>query len=171
MAQHPVGASSPPGRHSAATARERAPMSTHITSETILEAFEEQGLRHTRPRRLIALRLAELAAGGQDFATDDLWHALQRADPTLGRATVYRAVDILVERGLLDRVAFSDGSHRYRMCSERHHHHLTCTHCHRIVEVDACLPSAILAAIAERADFAVEGHTIEIFGRCAACRE
>ena len=145
-------------------------MATHITPETILEAFEEQGLRHTRPRRLIALRLAELAAGGEDFATDDLWHTLQREDPSLGRATVFRAVDILVERGILDRVAFADGSHRYRVCSERHHHHLTCTRCHRIVEVDACLPGAILAAIAERAGFAVEGHTIEIFGRCAACR-
>ena len=147
-------------------------MSHTVTSEAILEAFEEQGLRHTRPRRLIAQRLAELAADGAEFATDDLWRALQQDDATLGRATVYRAVDVLVERGILDRVAFADGSHCYRVCGgERHHHHLTCTHCHRIIEVDACLPHAVLSAIAARADFAVEGHTIEIFGRCAACRE
>jgi Fe2+ or Zn2+ uptake regulation protein len=145
-------------------------MSNQVTTETILEAFEEQGLRQTRPRRLIAQRLADLAADGADFTTDDLWRALQHDDPTLGRATVYRAVDVLVERGLLDRVAFADGSHRYRMCGERHHHHLTCTRCHRIIEVDACLSHAVLSAIAARADFAVEGHSIEIFGRCAACR-
>lgn len=145
-------------------------MSKPVTTETIIEVFAEQGLRHTRPRLAIAQRLAELAARGEDFAVDDLWHALQRDDPALGRATVYRAVDVLAARGLLDRIAFADGSHRYRLCGERHHHHLTCTQCHRIVEVEACLPRAMLAAIAAQADFAVEGHTIEIFGRCATCR-
>jgi Fur family ferric uptake transcriptional regulator len=145
-------------------------MPVSVTVETILETFETMGLRNTHPRRLIAQKLAQMAATSHEFATDDLWHELQELDPQIGRATVFRAVDVLVQQGMLDRVSFADGTHRYRVCSDTHHHHLTCTQCHRVLEVDACLPNVILSAIAEQTNFAVEGHSIEIFGRCAACR-
>src|SRR5256885_6040822 len=51
----------------------------------------------------------------------------------------------LVDMGLLDRIEFADGTHRYRVCGGTHHHHLTCTHCHRVVEIDICLPQEQLA--------------------------
>ena len=143
-----------------------------VTTETILRTFDAAGLRSTRPRRLIARRLAELAGATRDFATEDLWHELQRIDPRLGRATVYRAVETLVERGVLDRVEFADGTHRYRVCrATAHHHHLTCTLCHRVVEVDVCLPQEQVSSIASDTDFAIDGHSVELFGRCAACRD
>lgn len=141
-----------------------------VTSATILQTFEQMGLRTTRPRRLIAERLAELACSSGDFATDDLWHELQQVDPQIGRATVFRAVDLLVEQGLLDRVTFPDGSHRYRVCGAEHHHHVICTRCHRAVEVAACLPDEALAAIAAATDFTVQGHSVEIFGLCPQCQ-
>jgi Fur family ferric uptake transcriptional regulator len=141
------------------------------TAEDIVKAFEAMGLRHTRPRLLIAQKVAEFAASGHDFATDDLWHELQQADPQLGRATVFRAVDILAEHGILDRVTFADGTRRYRACAgASHHHHVTCTACHRVVEIDVCLPPEAMAVIARQTDFALEGHSVELFGRCPACR-
>ena len=143
-----------------------------VTSETILRTFEAAGLRSTRPRRLIARRLAELASTTRDFATEDLWHELQRVDPRLGRATVYRAVETLVERGVLDRVEFADGTHRYRVCGRTaHHHHLSCTLCHRVIEVDVCLPQEQVSSIASDTNFAIDGHSVELFGRCAQCRD
>ncbi|MGH2517392.1 MAG: Fur family transcriptional regulator [Ktedonobacterales bacterium] len=141
-----------------------------VISARILALFESMGLRNTRPRRLITERLAALACSGADFTAHDLWRAVQADDPHLGRATVYRAVDILVSQGFLDRVSFADGTHRFRMCGSRHHHHITCTRCQRVVEVDTCLPAEMLAAISARTDFALEGHSLELFGRCAACR-
>lgn len=142
-----------------------------VTAPEILAAFERMGLRNTRPRRLIASKLAQLAAHGEEFATEDLWHALQQKDPGLGRATVFRTVDALLEQGVVDRVEFADGTRRYRVCGGTlHHHHLTCVQCHRVVEVDACLPPELLATIASNADFALEGHSLELFGRCASCR-
>lgn len=137
----------------------------------ILTLFESMGLRNTRPRRLIAERLALLARSDTDFTAQDLWREVQAEDPHLGRATVYRAVDILVSQGFLDRVSFADGTHRFRMCGSRHHHHITCTRCQRVVEVDTCLPAELLAAITARTNFALEGHSLELFGRCAACRD
>ncbi len=142
-----------------------------VTTQDILEAFERRGLRNTRPRRAIAEKLAQMAQQGADFATEDLWRTLQHDDGRLGRATVFRAVDTLLDQGLLDRVEFADGVRRYRVCGgAAHHHHLTCTQCHRVVEVEVCLPPETLSAVATAADFALEGHSIELFGRCPACR-
>jgi Fur family transcriptional regulator, ferric uptake regulator len=140
-------------------------------TDAILAVFEAQGLRNTRPRRLIAEQLAALAAARSDFTAQDLWHELQALDPHLGRATVYRAVDVLLGQGLLDRISFADGTHRFRLCGVTHHHHLTCTQCQRVVEISACLPPELLAAISATTDFAIEGHSVELFGRCSACRE
>jgi Fur family transcriptional regulator, ferric uptake regulator len=143
-----------------------------ITTEAILDTFGTVGLRNTRPRRLIAQRLAELAARGEDFATDDLWQSLQQQDPQLGRATVFRAVDVLVEHGVLDRVTFADGTHRYRVCGPgAHHHHVICNVCHRVVEINMCLTPELLAAIERSTNFTLEGHSVELFGRCADCRQ
>lgn len=145
-----------------------------VTAETIRAAFDRMGARNTRPRRLIGDWLARLADEERDFATDELWHDLQQEDLRIGRATVFRAVDDLVAEGVLDRVEFGDGTHRYRVCGaateRRHHHHLTCVQCRRVVEIDACLSPETLAAIASTADFSLERHSLELFGRCAACR-
>lgn len=144
--------------------------STSLTTQAIESAFAARGLRNTRPRRIIARRLAELAAQGEDFSTDELWQDLLESDTQLGRATVFRAVEVLVEQGVLDRVSFADGRHRFRACGGAHHHHLTCTKCHRVVEIDMCLTPESLSAVERSTHFALEGHRLELFGRCADCR-
>lgn len=140
------------------------------TRTRILALFEAKGLRSTQPRRLIAERIADWADHSTDFTAQDLWHELQASSPHLGRATVYRAVDVLLGAGLLDRVPFADGTHRYRACGAAHHHHLTCTQCQRVIEVDTCLPPDLLNAISAKTHFTIEGHSLELFGRCPACQ-
>ncbi|WP_420917117.1 Fur family transcriptional regulator [Dictyobacter halimunensis] len=88
----------------------------------------------------------------------------------IGRATVFRAVDKLVAKGLLDRIDFADGTHRYRVCGDHHHHHLTCSSCHRVVEFDFCLPADQIARIGAQTNFEIEGHALSLFGLCEQCR-
>ena len=141
-----------------------------MIAEKIYAAFDEVSQRSTRPRRLIAERLVELAVEGEDFTTDDLWQELRQAEPKMGRATVFRAVEKLVDLGILNRIEFADGTHHYRVCDGTHHHHLTCTQCHRVVEIDACLPREQLSAIGKQTNFEIEGHSLALFGRCEQCR-
>ncbi|TMD63337.1 MAG: transcriptional repressor [Chloroflexi bacterium] len=142
-----------------------------VIADKIYAAFEEVSQRNTRPRKLIAERLVELAKSGTDFTIDDLWQELREGEPHLGRATVYRSVEMLVNAGLLDRIEFADGSHHYRVCgANRHHHHLTCICCHRVVEVDICLPVDQFAAIGNQTNFDIESHSLTLFGRCGDCR-
>src|SRR5262245_6752415 len=92
-----------------------------MITEKIFAVFDQECQRNTRPRRVIAERLAELARSGGDFSMDDLWQDLRQKEPRLGRATVYRSVEMLVHAGLLDRIEFSDGTHRYRVCGGDEH--------------------------------------------------
>src|SRR5437763_12887133 len=108
-----------------------------MIADHIYAAFDEMSRRSTRPRKLIAERLIELASSGADFTVEDLWQELRQAEPRIGRATVYRAVETLAQKGLLVRIEFADGTHHYRVCGgSYHHHHLTCTQCRRVVDID-----------------------------------
>jgi len=137
----------------------------------ISSVFARAGMRSTRQRRLIAEALAGVAARNSDFSTEDLWIRLRQEDHTIGRATVYRAVDLLLEGGVLDRVALPDGTTTHRVCGGGHHHHVTCTQCRRIVAVDACLPREVVRAVSQSTDFEIDGHALELYGRCATCRQ
>jgi Fe2+ or Zn2+ uptake regulation protein len=142
-----------------------------VFAEKIYAAFDEVSQRNTRPRKLIAERLIDHENRGEDFTVEDLWQELRQVEPRIGRATVYRAVEKLVSRGLLSRIEFADGTHHYRVCGgSAHHHHLTCTHCHRVVDIDLCLPPSQFATIGEQEDFVIEGHELTLFGRCRNCR-
>jgi Fe2+ or Zn2+ uptake regulation protein len=138
--------------------------------ERIMAIFEAAGMRNTKQRRIIAERLATLGANGTDFVTQDLWKDLQIDDPGIGRATVFRAVELLHREGVVDRLARADGTHRYRLCRVEHHHHVTCVACQRVVEVETCLPPELLSTVASATNFTIEGHALELFGRCPECR-
>ena len=141
-----------------------------LSAESVLDLFGRLGLRNTRPRRLIAMKLAELAHQNTEFAVQDFWNELQVLDPGIGRATVFRTVEVLIENGVLDRVPAGGGTHRYRVCGTAHHHHVRCSQCQRVVETDACIPAEMLAAVADATDFAIEGHSLELVGRCPDCQ-
>ncbi|EFH83159.1 Fur family transcriptional regulator [Ktedonobacter racemifer] len=141
-----------------------------MIAQTIYTAFDRAGQRITRPRRLIADRLAELAASGADFSLDDLWHDLREQDPHFGRATLYRSIEVLVNQGLLDRITYADGSHRYHVCHDNTHYHLTCVQCRRFVEVDLDVSVEQFASVCHQTNFSLEGLTLTLFGRCARCR-
>ncbi len=141
-----------------------------ITADIILNAFRRKGLRITGPRRTLARLLVETP--GSEFTIEQLWDMVLARNPDIGRATVFRAVEILQELGLLDRVEYADGTHRFRFCHDagRHHHHITCSVCGKVSEVETCLSAEQIARVERLADFAIEGHRLEFFGRCASCR-
>jgi Fur family transcriptional regulator, ferric uptake regulator len=138
-----------------------------MIAEKIDTAFDEVSQRKTYARRLIAKCLIERARLGTDFTIEDLWQELRQVEPQIGRATVYRSIEMLVKRELLTRIEFADGTYHYHVCDRsEHHHHLTCTQCHRVVDIASCLSAEQAAAIENQANFVIDGHALTLFGRC-----
>jgi Fur family transcriptional regulator, ferric uptake regulator len=137
----------------------------------ITAAFHQFSERTTQPRQVIARSLIRLGKSGTAFSAEDLIRGLHRSNPRIGRATVYRSIEKLVQMKVIDRIDFADGTHYFRLCgSESHHHHLACTKCHRVIDLDFCLDEEQLATIGRKESFSIEDHAITLFGLCKECR-
>ena len=135
-------------------------------------AFNEFSERSTTQRQEIANRILAFGKSGESFTAEMLLSQLRKKYPGIGRATVFRVMDNLYRISLLDRIDFADGERRYSLCNrEGHHHHLACNVCHKIVEIDLCLPSNDIERIGEAKGFKIDNHEIPLFGECNRCRK
>jgi Fur family ferric uptake transcriptional regulator len=143
-----------------------------ITAQQMQAAMEAAGLRVTRPRQALVEQIAGWARDGKDFTSETLWHSVQEQAPWVGRATVFRTIEVLAELGFLDRISFVDGTERYHAVAPgTHHHHLTCERCRQVVPIDVCISPDLLEQVAQQTGFTVSGHRMELFGRCPKCQE
>jgi Fe2+ or Zn2+ uptake regulation protein len=135
-------------------------------ANALVDALEDAGCRMTEPRRAVA----DMIAGREGhFTAADLVDEARTAHPGLGRATVFRALDLFASLHLVERVDLPDGEHAYVACEPAHHHHAICTRCGRSLDVDDRGLAEVLGQIGGRAGFRVTSHRLEIFGLCAAC--
>jgi Fur family transcriptional regulator, ferric uptake regulator len=142
------------------------------TVKDILAALAKRGLRPTIARNAIVEQVVVLGKAEDGFTCDELVQALKHERSETGRATVFRTIDILRTYGFLDRIAFFDGAERYHLAEPgKHHHHLTCVHCHRVVDIEECpLPNEV-SEIADHAGFSLSAHRLDLFGCCQDCRK
>src|SRR5438552_10884178 len=129
---------------------------------SVIQQMEEKGHRVTAPRLAV---LAAAADAGDQFSAEDIAQHL----PRIGRATVFRNLKLLVDMGVLCRVLLDDGNLRYRWSRSGHHHHLVCAECGAVQDFTACDVADLVREFAERTQFTVEGHWLEVYGRCGRC--
>lgn len=134
-------------------------------ADWIVRRLADAGERMTGPRALVVRTLADQTGvvNPEALANDLHPHGV-------GRATVYRTLDLLERHGMVTRVHV-EGCHGYTLCDEGHHHHLLCSDCHAVLPIDATGVEAEIRRLAERLHFRVETHTLEFAGVCQACQE
>lgn len=66
-----------------------------ITAQQMQAAMEAAGLRVMRPRQALVEQIAAWACDGKDFTSETLWHSVQEQAPWVGRATVFRTIEVL----------------------------------------------------------------------------
>jgi len=122
--------------------------------------------RSTWQRRAVS---AELQASEDFRSAQDIHDALRRGDDKVGLATVYRALQAMVESGEVDVVKTDGGEAVYRRCSSAHHHHLVCRSCGSTVEISGPAVERWADAVAAEHGFHDVSHTLEFFGTCPEC--
>ncbi len=132
--------------------------------------LHEHGLRATHSRIAIARLL---------FATEvpltlaEIQEKLARASCDF--ATVFRFVSLLEEKGLVERVAWVDGTTRHeirdRDGTHHHHHYLICRTCHKIEPLDQCVVESFETRIARERGYASVSHSLQLSGVCPACQK
>ena len=135
--------------------------------ETIIEALRQAGYKITTARRIA---ISVLHDAGGHLTAPELVDAVQMREPSIGRSSVYRTLDLLTTLGLVQVSTLGGTTTTYILTPAGHHHHIVCLKCRRTVEFDECLVGEFEQQLADRVDFHVEGHLLEIYGVCAQCR-
>jgi Fur family transcriptional regulator, ferric uptake regulator len=119
--------------------------------------------RSTKQRDAVATYLSQET---NFLSAQQVYADLRRRGNTIGLATVYRALQALVEEESVDALRTDDGEVAYRWCSSGHHHHLVCRDCGRTVEVAGPAVERWATRVADEHGFRDVSHTLEIFGTC-----
>lgn len=131
--------------------------------ETIIEQLGRLGYRATAPRReVVAIVLDQ----SRPFTAEQI----VALAPGIGRATVYRTLEILASIDVVHRLLKSGGFPSYVVGQPGHHHHLVCSNCARVIEFSECPVDELVHELAERTDFEISTHHLEITGICPACQ-
>lgn len=121
------------------------------------------GYRVTQPRRRFIEKILA-------FETCFSAEALHAGEPTVGRATVFRSLTVLLRAGIICQVVMEDGAIVYRVSDDgAHHHHLVCVDCDLVEEFTSDLLETTLAQAGAVRGYQVTAHRFEIYGRCGRC--
>ncbi|MBU1007004.1 MAG: transcriptional repressor [Candidatus Omnitrophica bacterium] len=99
--------------------------------------------------------------------------------PTLGLATVYRNLELLVRIGLVWKFDVGDDKTRYEIAQwsrETHHHHLICKKCNSVIDYSESIDNErdFLREreknLSRKYNFKIENHCIDFFGLCSKCK-
>jgi Fur family transcriptional regulator, ferric uptake regulator len=131
------------------------------------EHHHEKGMRMTQQRSMI---LEFLLAAKRHVGMDEIYQALRGRG--IGRVTVFRALKMLEECKLVDRVSSVDGKPRFEVKYDRpHHDHLICVECGAIREVQWPQIEKIQEKKCKDLGFLPVFHRHEVFGRCPQCQK
>ena len=149
--------------------------------ENILHRLEDSGYRLTGSRLQL---LDTLLTHVEGFTAEELVSEAQGApssesaslrgrEPSgrigrTGRATVYRTIRLLVDQGVLCKLAMDSGAPRYTLSGMAHHHHLVCVACGGVREFRETVIERALRHLEEDGDEIV-GHRIEVYVLCPTC--
>jgi len=138
-----------------------------MEQDDVMRRLEERRHQETPQRRAI---LTALMKQHTAVTPRELHLALREEQPAIGQATVYRTLELLVEVGAASRFLQDNNESKYVYCSPRHHHHLVCTRCGRVEDLDGCLLSRLGPMLEQQTLYQITGHAITLYGYCADCK-
>lgn len=138
------------------------------TTEQFSRDLREVGLKVTRAR----LRLLQaLSVAKHPISVEKIYQSLGKLKPDM--ATVYRALKDLQLSGLIKQIDFQHGHAHYEYAKDVDHHHLICTKCNRVEDIENCDIDPLISKTLKRSKYfdSQQYHNFEIFGVCKKCQK
>ncbi len=106
------------------------------------------------------------------FTADHIYQETLKIDSGIGIATVYRTIRLLVNCGILLEQTFGEkkGFFEINEIDSRHHDHLICNSCGKIIEFHCDIIENDKQRIAGQYQFKIDSHKLEIYGTCSKCQ-
>jgi Fur family peroxide stress response transcriptional regulator len=144
------------------------PVCAPVADADVRRALEGAGWRYTRQRAAV---FAYLHATQSHPTAEQVFAAVRRQLPNISLATVYKALEALVDARLANRIAGDHGPTRYDGRSEPHYH-LRCQHSGEVIDLPLSYDPALLDKLdpqlkemLRQQGFEITGHRLELVGR------
>lgn len=140
------------------------------TEQQVFDHYiRSSGLKETAQRKIV---LDAFLKTEKHVSVRDLYFIICKRECKVGYATVHRTMKLFADCGLAREVMFDDGISRFEhLYRHRHHHHLVCTRCRKVIEFTSNLIDKEEKTILKRHGFQLQSHRYEIFGLCRECRK
>jgi Fur family transcriptional regulator, ferric uptake regulator len=148
-----------------------------INSAGWREQLSRAGVRLTTSREIVANILHDTQ---RHLSAEDIFIRAVQINPSIGLTTVYRALELFTDTGIVQRFDFGDGKARYELASDpqnsEHHHHLICIKCKKIINYDDFVEEELELmkktenALSKKHHFKIMHHIIHFYGICDHCR-
>lgn len=144
-----------------------------MPDDAVVDRFVAYLRQHNLPVTAQRLAIAEvLLSSDRHLSAEEVASELERRGRKVGTATVYRAIDTLVESGLVVERDFGEGFRRFEPARDiPHHEHLVCTQCGKVEEFRDERLERMTTIIAESRGFARQRHRLVIHGICRDCQQ
>ncbi|MCE2465646.1 MAG: transcriptional repressor [Dehalococcoidia bacterium] len=133
-----------------------------VVRPNIMAVLEDRGYRSTNSRRSIVHILEDKGSG---FTAEEIGREL----PSVGRATIFRTLKLLLEMGVICRLNLPDGPPKYSLSRVEHHHHTVCVVCGNVGEFRAATIERLMRTLSNEIPGDVIGHRIELYITCDLC--
>jgi len=134
----------------------------------LIAALRQQGCRMTPQREII---VEAIAHSGRHMTAEEVLEIVRQKTSAVNIATVYRTLDLLVEKGLATRADLGEGRVVYATVRHGPHIHLVCRRCGRVLEADAALLAPLTDALREEYHFCCDTGHLALYGLCEACNQ
>ncbi len=139
-----------------------------LTENRVAGILRQKGYKLT-PQRHAILRV--IASQTDHLSPEAIHEKTREYRLGVGLVTVYRTLEILDRLNLVCRVHSGDGCRDYVMRRpDGHHHHLVCSDCGRAVDFTHCDLGALEDRLSRETGFEIQGHLLELYGKCDNCR-
>ena len=137
-----------------------------VAERDVREKFRQSGYTLTSQRRAVLDALKEYK--GHPSA-EELYLAVKKKNPKVALGTVYQALSVLEEIGLIGAKHWAESPVRYDLNTEPHHD-IRCTRCGAVEEIPGVDLGDVQDAVRENTPYEVTGTTLVIEGVCPSCR-
>jgi Fe2+ or Zn2+ uptake regulation protein len=127
--------------------------------------FRERGVQVTA-QRLAVLRAV---SANPHTTAESIAEAARGEIGAISRQSVYDALSLLVDKGLIRRIQPAGSPARYEDRVGDNHHHLICRSCGRMVDVDCAVGAAPCLTAADDLGFEITEAEVIYWGRCPEC--
>ncbi|RKD27914.1 Fur family transcriptional regulator, ferric uptake regulator [Caminicella sporogenes DSM 14501] len=141
------------------------------SAEKLKDILKEKGYKLTPQRRAVLDTI--INNQGKHLSTEEVYDYVKKNCPEIGLATVYRTLQLLDDLGIITKINLDDGCARYELninSDDHQHHHLICTKCGAIIEVEVDLLDHLEAEIEKNYKFEIKDHKVKFFGLCSKCQ-